>query len=108
MKYGNLRITNMTPEPVQIYVGDKMIEDVCFLETGEPENLSTLAGGGSYTFVLPIIGEGVTDADFILSAKHLTNGSTIETTTIKVLVDGEVEWIVDGEVDTVPEVPEGE
>jgi hypothetical protein len=104
MKYGNLHITNMTPEPVQIYAGDRMIEDVCFLEHGIPENLSTLDAFGDYTFIMPIYGEDVTDADFIMSAKHLTNGSTIETATIKVYVDSEVEWIVDGETDTIPKI----
>jgi len=108
MKYGNLRIVNSTPEPVQIYVGDKMIEDVCFLENGIPENLSTLDASGSYVFIMPIAGEDITDEDFMLSAKHLTNGSTIETATIKVIVDDQVEWIVDGVADTVPEVPESE
>jgi len=106
MKYGNLTITNLTPEPVQIFAGDKLIEDVCFLENGLPENLSTLDRYGSYTFIMPIYGEGVTEADFILSAMHLTNGSTIESATITVLVDETVEWIVDGVPDEEPELPE--
>lgn len=107
MKYGSLTITNRTPEPVQIYAGDKLIEDVCFLENGLPENLSTIYHNGSYTFIMPIYGEGVTEDDFILSAKHLTNGSTIEQATVKVIVDSTVEWIVDGDVDVidVPEIP---
>jgi len=97
MKYGNLTITNMTPEPVQIFAGDKLIEDVCFLENGLPENLSTLDRYGSYTFIMPISGgEGVTEADFILHAMHLTNGSTIESATITVVADETIEWIVDG------------
>lgn len=106
MKYGNMHITNMTPEPVQIFAGDRMIEDVCFLEHGIPENLSTLDAYGDYVFILPIYGEDVTEADYIMSAKHLTNGSTIESATIKVIVDEEVQWIVDGVTDTIPDLGE--
>jgi hypothetical protein len=106
MKYGNLHILNLTPEPVQIFAGDRMIEDVCFLENGIPENLSTLDAYGEYTFILPIYGEDVTEAEFIMSAKHLTNGSTIESATIKVIVDDEVDWIVDGVVDSIPDIPD--
>jgi len=106
MKYGSLTITNLTPEPVQIFAGDKLIEDVCFLENGLPENLSTLDHNGSYTFIMPIYGEGVTDAEFILSAKHLTNGSTIENATITVTADSTVTWTVDGDDDVFePEEP---
>lgn len=99
MKYGDLTITNMMPEPVQIFAGDKLIEDVCFLENGLPENLSTLDVYGSYTYIMPIYGEDVMELDYILSAKHLTSGATVETATVTVLVDDSVEWIVDGEVD---------
>ncbi len=103
MKYGNLTITNMTPEPVQIYAGDRLIEDVCFLENGLPENLSTIDRYGSYTFIMPIYGgEGVLDEDYILSAKHLTNATTIETATITVTADETIEWIVDGLPDEEP------
>jgi hypothetical protein len=106
MKYGNIRIKNLTPEPVQIFVGDKMIEDVCFLESGIPENLSTLDSHGEYTYILPIYGEDVMEDDFLLSAKHLTNGSTIETATVTVYVDSLVYWMVDGEPDIIPDVPD--
>ena len=100
MKYGNLTITNMTPEPVQIFAGDKLIEDVCFLENGLPENLSTIDRYGTYTFIMPIYGgEGVLEEDYILHAMHLTNGSTIESATITVVTDETVEWIVDGQPD---------
>ena len=103
MKYGNLTITNMTPEPVQIYAGDKLIEDVCFLENGLPENLSTIDRYGSYTFIMPVYGgEGVLDEDYILSAKHLTNATTIETAAVTVTADETVEWIVDGLPDEEP------
>lgn len=108
MKYGNLTITNMTPEPVQIFSGDRLIEDVCFLENGLPENLSTIDRFGSYTFIMPIYGgEGVMETDYILSAMHLTNASTIESATIKVIADDTVEWVVDGVADETPELPDG-
>ncbi len=105
MKYGNLTITNMTPEPVQIFAGDKLIEDVCFLENGLPENLSTIDRYGSYTYIMPIYGgEGVVEEDYILNAMHLTNGSTIESATVTVVVDETVEWMVDG----LPDEEQGE
>jgi hypothetical protein len=108
MKYGNLTVTNMTPEPVQIFAGDKLIEDVCFLEDGIPQNLSTLDRYGSYTFILPITGgEDAMEEDYVLLAKHLTNASTIEQATIKVVVDETVEWVVDG-VDDVTGEGEGD
>lgn len=109
MKYGSVTITNLTPEPVQIFAGDKLIEDVCFLEDGFPENLSTLDRYGSYTFIMPITGgEGVLEADFLLLAKHLTNANTLEQATIKVIADETVEWIIDGVDDGVDEEIEEE
>ncbi len=98
-KYGSLTITNLSPEPVQVFAGDQLIEDVCFLENGLPENLSTLDRNGSYTYILPIYGEGATEASYVLSAKHLTNGSSIESATVTVSVDTAATWAVDGEAD---------
>lgn len=107
MKYGSLTVSNLTPEPVQIYAGDKMIEDVCFLENGLPENLSTLDRYGSYTYIMPITGgEGVMEMEYHLQAKHLTNGSTIETATVKVIAEDIVEWVVDGLDDVTGEESE--
>lgn len=98
-KYGNLRISNTSGDPVQIFAGDKLIESVCYLEDGSTENLSTIDRNGTYTFIMPIIEEEATEAVYILSAKHLTNGSTIETTTITVVAEETVDWVVDGVAD---------
>jgi hypothetical protein len=98
-KYGNLRITNLSGDPVQIFSGDKLIESICYLEDGSPLNLSTLDRNATYTFIMPIYEEGAMEADYILSAKHLTNGTTIESATIKVIAEDTVEWIVDGKED---------
>ncbi|MBA7711061.1 hypothetical protein ES703_120013 [subsurface metagenome] len=106
-KYGNLRISNLSGDPVQIYAGDKLIESVCYLEEGSIQNLSTIDRNGTYTFILPIYEEEATEAEFILSAKHLTNGSTIESITITVVAEETVEWIVDGKPD-VDNSPPGE
>lgn len=99
--YGSVRISNLTGDPVQIFAGDKLIESICFLEEGITDNLSTLDVNGQYTFVLPILEEDATTAEYILSAKHLTNGSTIETATITITAGETVDWKVDGEVDVV-------
>ncbi len=106
-KYGNLRISNLSGDPVQIYAGDKLIESVCYLEEGSIQNLSTIDRNGTYTFILPIYEEEATEAEFILSAKHLTNGNTIESITITVIAEETVEWIVDGKPD-VDNSPPGE
>ncbi len=100
-KYGSLRITNTSGDPVQIFAGDKLIESVCYLEDGSTENLSTIDRSGTYTFIMPIIEEEATEASYILSAKHLTNGSIIEETTITVVADETVDWLVDGVPDSV-------
>lgn len=103
--YGSLHITNVSGDPVQIYAGDKLIESVCYLEKGSPLNLSTLDRKGVYTFVLPITQEGATEAEYIVTAKHLTNGSDIETATVKIIAGETTSWKVDGEVDIVEEEP---
>ncbi|MBN1599644.1 MAG: hypothetical protein JW894_15220 [Bacteroidales bacterium] len=99
-KYGNVRITNRMSYPVQIYAGDKLIEDVCYLEGGIARNLSTIDNDGTYTFILPIYEEEAIETDYILSAKHITNGTVVETETITVVAEETVDWIVDGIADT--------
>jgi hypothetical protein len=98
-KYANLRITNLSGDPVQIYANDKLIESVCYLEDGSPQNLSTLDRNGDYTFIMPIYEEGAMQDDFVLVAKHLTNGTTVETAIITVFAEETVNWIVDGKED---------
>lgn len=98
-KYANLKITNLSGDPVQIFAGDKLIESVCYLEDGSPQNLSTLDRNGDYTFIMPIYEEGVLETDYVLSAKHLTNGTTIETAIITVVAEETVNWVVDGKDD---------
>jgi hypothetical protein len=101
-KYGSLRISNASGDPVQIYAGDKLIESICYLEDGSTENLSTIDRSGTYTFIMPIYEEEATEAVFMLSAKHLTNGSTIEEATLTVVADDTVDWVVDGKDDVAP------
>ncbi len=102
-KYANLQITNLSGDPVQIFAGDKLIESICYLEDGSPQNLSTLDRNATYTFIMPIYDEGEMEADFVLSAKHLTNGSTVETAMITVIAEDTVDWVVDGKDDVVDE-----
>lgn len=99
-KYAGVTISNEYGEPVQIYAGDRLIEAVCYLEDGSTKNLSTLDVNGSYTFYLPITEEDAVEKDFIFSAKHLTNGQTIEgPVTVTLIADGTVKWVVDGKED---------
>jgi hypothetical protein len=99
-KYAGIEITNLSGDPVQIYAGDKLIEAVCFLEKGNTQNLSTLANEGVYTFYLPIHEEDLVEKEFIFSAKHLTNGTTVEgPVTVTLIADDIVRWKVDGEPD---------
>ncbi len=102
-KYAGIEITNHTGEPVQIFVGDKLIESVCFLEEGNTRNLSTLDVDGSYTFYLPITEEGATEKSFRLKAQTLTTVLTLETADITLVADEVVGWVVDGEADVTAE-----
>ena len=96
-KYAGVTVNNQSGDPVMIYVGDKLIEAVCFLENGSPENLSTLDHLGEYTFFLPITEEDATEKDITLTAKHLTNGNIVETVSgFTITADTTVEWVVDG------------
>jgi len=99
-KYGNLRISNTSGDPVQIFADDKLIESICYLEDGSIENLSTIDRNGTYTFIMPIYEEDALEAEYILSAHHLTNGTVIETTTITVIAEDTVDWEVDGQPDS--------
>ncbi len=96
-KYAGIKISNHYNEPVQVYVGDKLIEAVCYLEDGSTTNLSTLDVNGEYTFFLPITEEDVTEESFRLKAQTLQTVKTVETVDITVVADEVVSWVVDGE-----------
>jgi hypothetical protein len=102
-KYAGIEITNHSGEPVQVFVGDKLIEAVCFLEEGNTRNLSTLDIDGSYTFFLPITEEGIMKKSFRLKAQTLTTVQVIESADITLVADEVVGWVIDGEVDSVDE-----
>lgn len=99
-KYAGVEIANYSGEPVQIFVGDKLIEAVCYLEDGNTKNLSTLDIDGVYTFFLPITEEGATEKEFRLKAQTLTTVQVVETIDITVIADDVVGWKVDGLADT--------
>jgi len=107
-KYAGIEITNHSGDPVQVYVGDKLIESVCYLEEGNPLNLSTLDRNGSYTFILPITEEDATQKEFTFTAKHLTTAAEIEVAEITVIADSVVYWEVDGLPDVVADTTSGE
>jgi hypothetical protein len=98
-KYGNLKITNLSGDPVQVYAGDKLIESVCYLEDGSTINLSTIDRNGTYTFIMPITEPQATEAEYILSAKHLTTANVVESTTLQIYADSITTWFIDGEQD---------
>lgn len=102
-KYAGIEVTNYAGEPVQIFVGDKLIESVCYLEEGNTRNLSTLDADGSYIFYLPITEEGATEKSFRLKAQTLTTVQTVETVDITLVADEVVGWVIDGEPDTTEE-----
>lgn len=95
-KYAGVEITNHSNEPVQIFVGDKLIEAVCFLEDGNTKNLSTIDVDGAYTFFLPITEKDTLSKSFRLKAQTLTTVETIETTDITLTADEVSGWVVDG------------
>jgi hypothetical protein len=95
VKYGNLKIINDKSHPVQIYVGQKLIEGVCYLEDGSTKNLSTIAGQESYTFVMPITDEDAQSVELNLRAVHLTNGNAVKEEKVVVTADETLTWTVD-------------
>lgn len=104
-KYAGIEITNHSDEPVQIYVDDKLIESICYLEDGSSTNLSTLDINGVYTFFLPITDEDATEKTFRLKAQTLTTVQTVEIVDITALADDIAEWVIDGEADEITETP---
>jgi hypothetical protein len=102
-KYAGVEIANYSGEPVQVFVGDKLIEAVCYLEEGNTKNLSTMDVNGVYTFFLPITEEGATEKSFRLKAQTLTTVQTVETIDITLTADDVVKWVIDGEDDLAPE-----
>ena len=100
-KYAGVEITNYYDEPVQIYVGDKLIEAVCYLEDGNTQNLSTIDIDGAYTFYLPITEEDTTEKTFRLKGQTLQSASIIESIDLTVHADSVVSWTVDGEPDLI-------
>lgn len=96
-KYAGIKITNATGDPVQISLGDKLIEAVCYLEKGSPLNLSTIDVLGEYTYYIPITEEDILKKDVILSARDLSSGNLVEApATITITADQTTEWVIDG------------
>ena len=94
VKYGNLKVVNDLSYPVQIYVGQKLIESICYLEDGSTKNLSTVAGQESYTFVMPITNEAAESVEYNLRAVHLTNGNAVKEEKVTVTAGETLTWTV--------------
>jgi hypothetical protein len=98
--YGNIKITNMHNIPVLISAGDKLIENVCYLDNISKTNYSSIASLGSTTYVMPILSDDPMEETYILTARDV-EGRYVEDISITVLPDETYEWIVDGEADVV-------
>ncbi len=87
-QYGNIRIQNSTPQPIQIWVGSDLIEDVMY--TDQPvQNRSTIAANDIDVFTLEAI-----DTEYTFIAKYLTSGVEVARTDLLILEDQEINWQV--------------
>ena len=94
VKYGNLKIENDKTHPIQVYIGQKLIESEVYLEEGNTKNLSTIAGMESYEYVMPITDEEVDSVEYNLRAVHLTSGNPVKEEKVTVHADSTVVWTV--------------
>lgn len=97
--YGTIEITNFHNQPVIIKAGDKLIENVCYLDNGDKTNYSTVDVNGTTSFVMPILSDDIMEETYFLTATDL-EGKFIEEISITVAAEETVEWIVDGEAET--------
>jgi hypothetical protein len=95
IKYGNLKVVNDKSFPVQIYVGQQLIESVCYLEDGNAKNLSTVAGQENYIFVMPINDEEVDSVQYNLRAMHPTTGNAVKEEKVTVRADETFTWTIE-------------
>lgn len=87
-QYGNIRIQNSTSQPIQIWVGSDLIEDVMY--TDQPvQNRSTIAANDIEVFTLEAI---ATEYTFI--AKYLASGVEVSQTDLMIIQDQEINWEV--------------
>lgn len=98
--YGNIKITNLHNIPIIVKAGDKLIENVCYLDNGSKTNYSSIANNGSQTYVMPILSEEPNEETYILTARD-SQGRHVEQITITVKPDEVVNWVVDGKEDIV-------
>ena len=98
--FGNIKITNMHSIPVVISAGDKLIEEVCYLDNISKTNYSSIASYGTTDYVMPILSMDPMEETYVLTARD-TEGRFVEDTTVVVTPDETIEWIVDGVPDSV-------
>ncbi|HBH47479.1 MAG TPA: hypothetical protein DDX98_02515 [Bacteroidales bacterium] len=97
-KYAGLTVQNDLAEPVRIQVNGTEIENVCYLETGSTQNLSTIAEYSSYTYYIPINEEEATQINVTMTATVLAGVDVIDgPETITLTADETTTWVVDGE-----------
>jgi len=86
-QYGNIKITNNTSEPIQIWVGSELIENVMY--TDKPiQNYSTIAALESIEYTMPA-------DEYTFRAKSLTKGTTIQTDALEITADATIKWTVE-------------
>ncbi len=85
-QYGNIRIKNDTAQPVQIWVGSDLIEDVMY--TDEPiQNRSTIAANDIELYTMPVI-----ETEYTFIAKYLANGTELSRRNISIVPDSTIYW----------------
>lgn len=85
-QYGNIQIKNDTAQPVQIWVGSDLIEDVMY--TDRPiQNRSTIAANDIEVFTMPVI-----ESEYTFIARYLSNGMEISRRSIGIVPDSSIYW----------------
>ena len=93
--YGSINVTNNTADLLQVYAGGRLIEEVCYLEEGNNQNLSSLASLDSYTYILPIQDVDLGRQNYTLTAKNTISGSVVDSYTFELVADSTVNWSIE-------------
>jgi hypothetical protein len=96
-KFGNIKISNVSGDIVQVYVGTSLIEHVCYLESESVKNLSTLNHSDSYEFTMPITVEDTNRQEYIFVVKNSLSQNTLEELTTIIVADSTINWLIDGD-----------
>ena len=93
--YGSINVTNNTGNLLQVYAGGKLIEEVCYLEEGNNQNLSSLGPLDNYKYILPIQDVDLGRQTYTVSAKNIISGSIVDSYTFELVADSIVNWSIE-------------